>query len=723
MKAWPRLWLAAALYGGAGLAVAEAPPPFAGPSRYVAGSFEELLDGLVRRGADTPQASLAAVQRLREQVDAGASPAARRWLLYAEAAIVAGDGDPAPGGANALRAHAQRERDPLAEAAADTVEAISAEVQGQVDAAAQRAQSALAVLGSACEIDALAIAAPAGGNGGPAARPLPANCDYRLAWRALRIVERRALGQGALTSAAGLASSGQQLAWRAGDAARQALSTAALGYLRAREGDLDSATRLLHQAQRLAQPLPDADAQASVLVVEASIAESRGDRGAARQALERALPLARRAGAERLEAQLLSNLTDVLVKSGQPGPALRAAEAALPIVRRHHDLRAERVLTHNAALAKVGLHRFAEARQDLNQVLALWQHIGATGDQAQALREFGEALGRAGDTQGALALYHRERELTAATMAENRRSALQTLQARNEMQRKQRDIELLGRDNALKAQALGNRSLTQRVWLLVALVMALSAALVALLYRRVRETNRRLVASHAQLRVQSERDPLTNLANRRHFQSVMQQRDALRGFNGALLLVDIDHFKHVNDGHGHAVGDVVLCEVARRLNQAVRTDDLVVRWGGEEFLILAPGVQGEALDALAVRVLQAVADTPLHVTLRAEAGRPVAATASLRVTVSIGYGRFPLPPHRAPVSWEQALNLADMALYIAKSQGRNRAVGLVAIAASGADELRSVEADFERAWSEGRITLAVTPGPSPEAPPARALVA
>jgi diguanylate cyclase (GGDEF)-like protein len=459
-----------------------------------------------------------------------------------------------------------------------------------------------------------------------------------------------------------------------------------------------------------------------VLLVEAAIAESRGDRVAAREAIERALPLARRAGAERLEARLLSNLSDVLVKSGQPALALRAAEAALPTVRRHRDLRAERVLTHNAALAKVGLRRFAEARQDLNQVFALWQRIGATGDQAQALREFGEALGKAGDTQGALALYHRERELTAAAMAENRKSALQALQARNEMQRKERDIELLGRDNALKAQALGNRSLTQRVWLLVALVMALSTLLVVLLYRRVRETNRRLVASHAQLRVQSERDALTNLANRRHFQSLMQERDGARGFDGALLLVDLDHFKHVNDGHGHAAGDAVLCEVAQRLNQAVRADDLVVRWGGEEFLILAPGVQGEALDALAARVLQAIGGTPIGVAARAEPGRPTA-SAALNITVSIGYGRFPLPPHRAPVPWEQALNLADMALYVAKSQGRNRAVGLRAVAAAGADALRAIEADFERACGEGRVTLEVTTGPNVAAPSAPARVA
>ena len=91
--------------------------------------------------------------------------------------------------------------------------------------------------------------------------------------------------------------------------------------------------------------------------------------------------------------------------------------------------------------------------------------------------------------------------------------------------------------------------------------------------------------------MQSERDPLTNLANRRHFLSVMQAEQARggaeAGFDGALLLVDIDHFKHVNDSHGHAAGDIVLCEVARRLNEAVRGDDLVVRWGGEEFLVLA----------------------------------------------------------------------------------------------------------------------------------------
>jgi len=183
-------------------------------------------------------------------------------------------------------------------------------------------------------------------------------------------------------------------------------------------------------------------------------------------------------------------------------------------------------------------------------------------------------------------------------------------------------------------------------------------------------------------------------------------RDSGRGFAGSLLLVDIDHFKHINDDHGHATGDVVLVEVARRLNAAVRDEDLVVRWGGEEFLVLADTLGSEHADQLAARVLASVGATPVLVENQA-----------LWVTVSIGYACFPLPPHGVPLQWEQAVNLADMALYTAKSQGRNRAVGLVSASASDAQSLRAIERDFERAWHEGRVSLRQTPGPgAPDAP-------
>src|SRR5262249_3937964 len=152
--------------------------------------------------------------------------------------------------------------------------------------------------------------------------------------------------------------------------------------------------------------------------------------------------------------------------------------------------------------------------------------------------------------------------------------------------------------------------------------------------------------------------------------------------------------------HGHAAGDQVLVDVSHRIAAAVRSKDTVARWGGEEFLVLAPGLHRHDTDALAQRLLQAVAGSPV----------PLQGGRSLRVTASIGHGAFPLPPHGVKLSPEQAVNLADMALYTAKSQGRNRAVGIVEAEAADAEALRRLEGDFERAWVEGRVQLRIDPG-------------
>ena len=124
----------------------------------------------------------------------------------------------------------------------------------------------------------------------------------------------------------------------------------------------------------------------------------------------------------------------------------------------------------------------------------------------------------------------------------------------------------------------------------------------------------------------------------------------------------------------------------------MRQDDLVVRWGGEEFLVYMPGVTLAQAQALAERVLQAVGATPVAL----PAG-------SLAVTASVGYGCFPLPPTRLALSLERAINLADMALYTAKNQGRNRAIGIASVLADDAVALRAIEADFDQAWHSGLV--------------------
>ena len=654
-------------------------------------SFEEQIDALVRDGAEHPAPALAALNQL--QAEHGGSPHERRVVLQAMGTIEARSGAAARATAYADKLEALASSDPSGRtlASARLVRAQVADTAGQQDVAATLAQSALTVFQAGCTVT------------GPKA-PLPDGCDYRATWSALMLLERRASGLGVTVTAASLAQTGLDLAEAAGDTRRQATNLGSLALLAQGRGERDAAVWLMAQARRLVAQSNDLQQQARLGNVQARLSALQGDQSGGLQALEESLMLAGLAKAPRLEAQILTNLADAYVRLGRPADALRAAERALPMARSQGDVRVERVLLANLGLAKIGIGRIAEGKQDMSHVLDLWEQTGETGRKAQTLLEFGEALATAGDARGALELYHRERALSAELMQINRTLALKDLQSRNDAEARQRDIELLGRDNALKTEALANRDLLQRIWWLLAAVMALASVLIALLYRRVRETNRRLAASHVQLQAQSERDPLTNLANRRHFQAVMTALDQEPGgFEGALLLVDIDHFKHVNDVHGHAAGDQVLVEVARRLNEAVRSDDLVVRWGGEEFLILAPRAAPEQVEQMAARVLRTLCDTSIH----------VGAGTGLRVTASIGYARFPLPPYGTEVPWEQAINLADMALYTAKNQGRNRAVGIVSTTASSAEALREIEADFDRAWHAGRVTLLQTPGPEP----------
>jgi len=671
----------------AALLAGQAPAAAASPLDH--GGFVEQVDARVREGFERPAQSIAALKQLADEP--GHVSDDRRVLLQAMGVIAARAGKGGEAGAIAEQMLALAPDDPSGRmrAGSNLVRAYVADTAGQLDMSAALAESALAVFEAGCRA---------------AGRPVVVSptCDYRSAWSALQLLERRAISTGVAVTGAARAQAALDLAEAAGDTTRQIANLGALANYAQQRGERDAAVWTMAQARRLAAGVNDPVEHAGLDIVQARLNTLQGDMKGSLQSLEDALLLAKMANAPRLESQILNNLADTYVRMARPADALRAAERALPILRGYNDVRAERVLIANIGLAKIGLGRVAEGKQDMAKVVELWQQSGETGRQAQTLLEFGEALARAGDARGALELYHRERALNAELMRMNRSIALKDLQTRNDAEARQRDIELLGRDNALKTEALANRDLLQRIWWLLAAVMVLAIALVTMLYRRVRETNRRLAANHVQLRAQSERDPLTNLANRRHFQAVMASLGAESGFEGALLLVDIDHFKHVNDTHGHAAGDQVLVEVAKRLNEAVRSDDLVVRWGGEEFLILAPRAAPEQAEQMAARVLAALGNAAIDV-----------GTAALRVTASIGYARFPLPPYSTDVPWEQAINLADMALYTAKNQGRNRAVGITSTTAATREMLRAVEADFDQAWRDGRVTLLQTPGPEP----------
>ena len=530
------------------------------------------------------------------------------------------------------------------------------------------------------------------------------DCDLRAQWLAQQTLLLRQREDVDLNSAIARGDEAVALARRAGDPALQAWTLATLASLWAEQGDVAHARRAMGQAEALLRGVVRPDVETRVALLQARVADMAGDATGVDRALRAAFDAARRAKSPRLVAAVQVNLSDVLVRRGRAAEAWVAVQAALPVVRKVANRRLERILLHNGALAQIALGRTREAKLQTERLFELWAADGTLGEQSMALREVADALAAAGDARAALDLYHRERDVTSRVMAEQREAAERSARARYDRDAQQRNIELMARDNTIQATELHNRSLAQRLWALAAAVVGLAALLVALLLRRVWATQGALQKSQAQLKVQSERDPLTGTANRRHGQARLQaESEAADGsWSGALLLVDVDHFKHVNDTHGHNVGDEVLIEVARRLQSAVREHDVVVRWGGEEFLVMAPKASGASLDALAERLMLAVGATPLA----------LADGRMIPVTVSVGYGAFPLPPRQERIRWDRALNLADMALYTAKSQGRNRAVGISGLhAAADAGTIGRVESDFERAWQDGLLDLAIQPGP------------
>jgi diguanylate cyclase (GGDEF)-like protein len=160
----------------------------------------------------------------------------------------------------------------------------------------------------------------------------------------------------------------------------------------------------------------------------------------------------------------------------------------------------------------------------------------------------------------------------------------------------------------------------------------------------------------------SLKDPLTGLGNRRHFRSVLErliEAVARSGESVLLLLLDIDHFKSINDTHGHLAGDQVLQAIASCLARCVRPVDSVARYGGEEFAIILPSCRPLFGQAVSERIRQAVEALSI----------PVSPLHNIQVTISIGGAYAPEWVRSTSELW---IERADLQLYRAKSNGRNQ---------------------------------------------------
>ncbi|MEM9511404.1 MAG: GGDEF domain-containing protein [Cyanobacteria bacterium P01_E01_bin.48] len=185
-------------------------------------------------------------------------------------------------------------------------------------------------------------------------------------------------------------------------------------------------------------------------------------------------------------------------------------------------------------------------------------------------------------------------------------------------------------------------------------VMAAISVLVPA-YRGLEKRFSVLQSEREHMRQISERDPLTQLYNRRATEMMFANFAAQKDMNAGAILFDIDRFKQINDRYGHNVGDIVLCQVSERCKSMLRKDDLMARWGGEEFLVLVKGVGDRALYGIAENLRLAISNEPID---------PVG-----KVTASFGVTRL-----TSTDSMNSLIQRVDAAMYMAKREGRDRVI-------------------------------------------------
>jgi len=257
----------------------------------------------------------------------------------------------------------------------------------------------------------------------------------------------------------------------------------------------------------------------------------------------------------------------------------------------------------------------------------------------------------------------------------------------------------------------------------LALIVLAHRARVALLRRRNRELEalvaqrtHELADVNTRLMDLSVTDALTGMKNRRYLDLCMPEymADALRRHeslsrtgvdptreNADLLffLLDLDRFKEINDRFGHAAGDRVLVDIHELLKTTMRDTDTLVRWGGEEFLLIGRNSSRHEAASIAERIRSAIAGHAFIVGRR---------TTSLRLTCSIGFAAFPfLPLDRTRFGWQEVLDVADTCLYAAKHAGRNRTVGIIAADCREPETLiQRIRQSLDEVVASGDVTLA-----------------
>ncbi len=465
---------------------------------------------------------------------------------------------------------------------------------------------------------------------------------------------------GRYTDALSSAIQAQRIADETGLAAQDAKASHLAGMVHRELQQYPEALACLRRSAERAAAAGDGALLIRAMNEEGNVLFFGGDRAGATARKREAVALARARGDEDALADCLNDLAVIAENGGDYRTARGYLEEAFAITRRLGDPRERVISAANLAGVLVFLGERERATALIDEALetALANDLPAEEEIARAA--LGHALYRGGDFRAAYLHVNRAYELRQERLAAESSRRTADLRALYDAERREAEIELLKRDREIQQLTLERETVRRRWWAAGFAVAALFAAALGTGWRMKVRSARALAAAKRRVEELARTDPLTGLANRRHAIERLQDeaRRAQRGLGAfALVLVDLDHFKLVNDTHGHACGDHVLRHAAAVIAASVRTLDLAARWGGEEFLLLLPGTDAAGAVTVAEKVRAQLAD-----------GEVIWQGELLRVTATFGVAAC------AHGDVDGCLRAADAALYQGKEQGRDRVV-------------------------------------------------
>ena len=317
-----------------------------------------------------------------------------------------------------------------------------------------------------------------------------------------------------------------------------------------------------------------------------------------------------------------------------------------------------------------------------------WSNVDGTPQpqkQREVLRAWMAAHAAQGQADDAMDVGARLHALDMQALKEQRLELLADLQARSESAAAQRELATMRHQAQIRVLNDEKSTLLRRYGIALLVLLVLAGVGFGLLQRR----------KNRQLRKVSATDPLTGLRNRRAATEAMKAISSQRpvaGTRHVLFLIDIDHFKKVNDGFGHHAGDQVLTALAHRLREIGRVDDVIARWGGEEFLMACADLTEAQACTVASRLHEALCEV-----------HELAPRQQWPLTVSLGFAPFPFFDN-ATSGWDYALRMADRALYAAKDR-RNAWAGLWGRTLPAGATLQALLEAPEEAVRSGAIEL------------------